>query len=221
MKKLLFAAAYAATVLLPGILYLAPLGGLILALQDPYGLSVLLGSAAFAVLSNQFFLAARPAQAVAALGLKPLLAFHGTMATVGLLLAASHLTLKALILGYPTNTLQAGLGVAAFALFLAAILSAAFLMANTFWMKIPALKRFKEWKYRKLGLTYQKMRAVHNATVAAGILVLLHVLLASSSDFFANPAASAWALLWSLFCLGAYLRYRLRGRAGGAVKAGR
>lgn len=221
MRKLLFAAAYAATVLIPGLLYLAPLGGPAVALQDPYGYSVLLGAAAFAVLSNQFLLAARPSAAVAALGLKPLLAFHGTMATVGLLLAASHLTLKVLVLGYPTDTLQARLGAAAFAVFLATIFAAAFLMANTFWMRIPALKRFKDGVYKKLGLSYQKMRTIHNATAAAGVLVLLHVLLASSSDFFANPAASVWVLLWSLFCLGAYLRYRLRGRAGGAVKAAR
>ncbi len=212
MHKALFALLYLAALAVPGWLYLAPLGGPALVFSDAYALSTLLGTTAYAILVTQFLLAARPAWVVRTLGLKPLLSFHGTMATVGIALAVVHRVLKIGVVGYPDDTLQARFGLAALLVFFIVILAAAFLMATTFWQKIPFLKRFREGVYARFKLSYPRLRAFHNLSVLAGLIVLVHVLLAGSSDLSANPAGFAWMAFWMLFCLGAYARYRLGGR---------
>jgi len=218
MNKALFALLYLAALAVPGWLYLAPLGGPALVFSDAYALSTLLGTTAYAILATQFLLAARPVWAVRALGLKPLLSFHGTMATVGIATAIAHRVLKVNIVGYPDDTAQARLGMLALLVFLIVILAAAFLMANTFWQKMTFLKRFREGVNARFKLSYPRLRAFHNLSVLAGSVLLVHVLLAGSSDLTANPAGFVWMALWMLFCLGAYARYRLGGRKAPRVK---
>ncbi|HRY74055.1 MAG TPA: hypothetical protein P5165_12600 [Spirochaetia bacterium] len=227
MKKTVFCLAYFLAPVPPAILYLWSLGWYL----DAYSASVALGVFAFVFLSSQFILASRPRFAVEALGLKGLLSFHGTMPLVALLLAGAHRALKvglapgsgregllAAGLGFSEDTLQATLGAAAWWLFAAALLAAVLLLANTFWMRMGALKRFRAWAYAKLGLDYGRARLAHNLTVAAGLVVLAHAGLASSSDFSRNPAGAAWLLGWFALSLGLYLRYRLRGRGKAAPR---
>ena len=234
MKRILFISLYAATLLVPASLYIGTFGWG----SMPYSLSMLFGTVAFMIFVNQFLLAAKPRAAVEALGTKGLLSFHGTMAFLGIVAAVFHRLLKVGLLpgkqpsedsastwnsllygvGFSEYSIQAVLGQVALILFFLAVLLAAFLMANTFWMKIAAFKRFKDWAFRALKLTYPRMRLVHNVVVAATALVLVHVLLASTSDFTVNPFGASWMIAWTAFSFGAYLRYRIAGRKP-AVKA--
>lgn len=228
MKRLSFFAAYFAAPVPPVLLYLSSQGWYL----DAYAASVVLGVFAFVLFSNQFILASRPRLAVEALGLKGLLSFHGTMPLVALLLAGAHRTLKvgaapgsgreglfANGLGFSGESLQASLGGTAWWLFAVAILGAVLFLANGFWMRIGALRRLREKVYAKAGLNYGRARLAHNLTVAAGLVVLAHAGLASSSDFSRNPLGAAWLLAWFALSLGLYLRYRLRGRGKAAARA--
>jgi len=217
MNILFFVLIYLIAISIPGLLYLASLGGIALLATDPHAVSVVLGTTAFAVFSTQFLLAAKPRIALSALGTKGLLSFHGTMAIIALILAIVHKTLKEDVLGFPDDTVQTGFGKAAAAIFFIAIVLAAFLMANTFWMRFSILKGFKQRVYAAFSLSYPRMRIIHNITVIGGVLILFHVLLASTSDFSANPLGSLWVAGWMLFCLGAYGRYRLVGRKGSVM----
>ncbi len=228
MKRTIFISLYGATILIPAALYIGKVGWG----SPPYSLSMILGTIAFAIFVNQFFLAAKPRLAVEALGTKGLLSFHGTMAFVGVVLAAFHRMLKVGLLagkqppegsdsawnvllygiGFSPYTVQAVIGQVALVFFLIAVLLAAFLMANTFWLKLPAFKRFKNSVYGALKLTYPRMRGFHNLVAVATALILVHVLLASSSGFATNPLGASWMILWTVLGFGVYIRYRLSGR---------
>lgn len=228
MKRILFISLYVATLLVPAALYIGKFGWG----GDPYSISMLLGTVAFAIFVNQFLLATKPRLAVEALGTKGLLSFHGTMAFVGVVVVVLHRLLKVGLLpedlpsegadsawnsllygvGFSEYTVQAALGQAALLLILLAVLLAAFFMANTFWMKMAAFKKLKDSVYGALKLTYPRMRSIHNIVVVAAILALVHVLLASTSNFSANPFGASWMIAWTAFSFGAYLRYRLAGR---------
>lgn len=236
MKRLNFGLLYAATLIIPPALYLFTFGGGVTA----YSLSMLFGTVTFAIFANQFLLATKPRIAVDALGTKGLLSFHGTMAVVGVVLAFVHKTFKVGLLeagappsgaegfwsfvlygaGFGDDTLQARLGSLAFVLFIVAVLLAAFLMANTFWMKMPVFKKFKDTVYGAFKLTYPRMRDIHNIVALAFAVIIVHVLLASSSNFAANPIGVSWMILWAAFCIGSYIRYRIAGRKAPAKAKG-
>lgn len=214
MKLAVFALAYAASLAVPAVLYLLPLGGF----TGVYSVSVICGITAFTIFANQFILASRPAFLVAALGQKRLLALHQTLPVVGFAAAFAHRTIKE-ALGMDTENLQTALGGTALAVFVAAILAAAFLMANTFWMRWGPLKAARTAFQAKTGFSYKRMREIHNITVAAVVVVLAHALLASTSDFAANPAGASWMILWFVLSLGCYVRYRASGRKTGKAAA--
>lgn len=243
MKKVRFYALYFAAPALAIALYAARLGlG-----PDAYGLSVALGLFAFTAICWQFALAARPRWAVEALGQRGLLSFHATMAFAALLAAALHRSLKVGLLegppagaaaggatagfldsvgyalrnglGFKADSAQASLGGLAFWVFAALALFAVLFMANSFWMRIAALKALREWVYGKTGLSYKLARAFHNAVAAAAAIVLCHVLLASSTSFASNPAGAALLLAYLAAGAATYLRYRLRGRSAAGAAA--
>lgn len=217
MDKNVFYFGYFLSPLAPIVIYIVTLGSPI----DLYALSVILGITAFTFLCNQFILAARPAWATKALGLKQLIHFHSSMPAAIVVLAVAHESVKKLA-GLDTESLQAKFGEASLALFVAVIIFTVLFMATTFWMKIGALKKLKTWVYARTGLDYKKSRALHNVTVVAAPLLLVHVLLASSSAFSRNPVGILVLAGWMVFSLVTYARYRIRGRqAGGRSADGR
>lgn len=207
MKKIFFFLAYLCTPLVPIVMYLNGAGFSF----DSYTFSVILGILSYIFICNQFLLAARPSLAVKALGTKALMSFHGTMPIIILLLAVFHRILKGLN-GFSLETLQANFGAVALIIFAGVILFTVLLMANTFVLKSNVIKKFRAFIYKKTGLTYKGSRLLHNATVLGGLLLLLHVYLASSFDFTVNPVGLIYMFVWMLFSLGLYFSYRLKGR---------
>jgi len=214
MRKGVFFLSYFLVPVIPAFLYLRSLEGS----MDSYSVSVALGIGAFIFICNQFILASRPAPAVKALGIRGLLAFHGTMPVCILAMAAAHKLLKELN-GFYDDSFQATLGAVAWWTFAAVVVFTVMLMANTFWLRISFVKTLKSWVYKKIGLTYKGARILHNLTVAAGILLLFHVLLASSSNFGSNPAGIVFMGCWLLFSLVLYGRYKIKGVASSGKEA--
>lgn len=207
MKRTTFFVAYFLTPVVPIALYMRSVGtGL-----DSYSVSVALGITAFILLCNQFLLASKPAFAVAALGARKLVTMHSTMPVFILLLAGVHKVLKELN-GFSEDTLQASFGAATWWLFAIVIVAAVLFMANTFWFKLAVVQNLRKWVYATFKLTYKTSRLLHNLTVLAAVLILVHVLLASSGSLAANPAGIAWMCGWMVLVLAMYARYRMLGR---------
>lgn len=207
MKKILFLAGYFLFPLIPVLIYLSSLSPAF----DTYTVSVCLGVYAYVFLAGQFLLAARPGFAVKILGQKGLVSFHSTMPVAILVIAVAHKFLKEAN-GFSEDAFQARFGAIAWWTFAVLVVFAVLFMANTVWMKLGFLKKLKELVYKKTGLTYKIARVLHNIAVLAGIVILVHVLLASTSSFASNPVGIAFLAALMLFCLGAYFRYRIKGR---------
>lgn len=207
MIHFLFYAVWFLFPAIPACLYVLSAGSGL----DAYTVSVVLGVYAFTLATGQFLLASRPAWATRALGTKALLSLHGTVPVAVVILAFAHRTLKEAV-GFSDDTLQATFGGIALVTFAAIIVFSVLFMANTFLMKNQQLKKFREWTYAKTRLTYPLARMLHNVAVIAGVIVLTHVLLASTSSFAANPAGVAFMIVWAAYSLGSYVIYRLRGR---------
>lgn len=214
MRKFIFLVAYVALPIVPAALYVAASGGG----MGAYPGSVALGAYAFALLCSQLALAARPAFAVGALGLKGLTALHAATPLLALLLALGHRMLKS-ISGFSLDSGQAILGLAAFLTLAAASILAAFLLANWKGSAGAAAKRLRAKADASLGFGYKKARAVHAITALAIAALAVHVALASSSAPSFNPAGSAVLAAWFALAEILYIRYRLRGRPIPAAKA--
>jgi len=214
MKRVAFFVVYFLTPVVPIVLYMRSVGTGI----DSYSVSVALGITAFILLCNQFMLASRPAFAVAALGTKKLVAMHSTVPVFIVMLAGVHKVLKELN-GFSEDTLQASFGAATWVLFAIVIVSAVLFMANTFWFKLAVVQNFRKWVYATFKLTYKGARLLHNMTVLAAVLIMVHVLLASSGSFAANPAGIAWMCGWMALALVIYARYRMLGRPAPKIAA--
>jgi predicted ferric reductase len=184
---------------------------------DTYTLSIACGITAYALICDQFILAARPRFLVGLFGAKGLQRLHAHIPVGIVLLAALHPVLKELN-GFSDETLQARLGTTTLVLLIAAIVFTVLFMANTVWMKISPLSEFRKWIYKKTGLTYKGARIAHNLLVIAAVFLAVHVLLASTSAFSANPVGMIWMAVWMVLSLGLYLGYRLSGRNPGKTR---
>jgi predicted ferric reductase len=207
MKKVVFFLAYALTPVIPAFLYLRSLGQGF----SSYTLSVVLGITAFTIICDQFILAARPGFAVKAVGAKTLLKMHQIMPVLALVLAGAHKLIKEAN-GFSDESFQASFGGIAWWTFAAVLVLTVLFMATTFLMKIKPLAGLKAFVQQKLGLGYKRLRVLHNITVAAALVLIVHVILASTSNFSANPVGMAWMIGWLALSLGLYLAYRIRGR---------
>ena len=214
MKRALFFIAYFLAPAIPVALYMRSLGGG----AGVYSGSVVLGITAFILICNQYILASRPTFIVKALGLKSLLAFHSIMPIVLIGMAGMHSQLKEAA-GFSDDTLQATLGSATLAVFIAAAVLAILFLANINLPIALKLREFRKWAQDRLALSYRLTRAFHNITVVAGVAIMVHVLLASSSDFKVNPVGAGWMIAWLALSLGLYARYRLNGRKVPAARA--
>ncbi len=207
MKRIPFLLAYLLSPVIPAALYITQAGGG----MDSYTLSVGLGVYAFIMIFNQLILASRPGFAVSALGVKGLLVLHGTAPFFIIAIAAAHRLLKASY-GFSLDSRQATLGAIAWWTFIAAAVFALLFIANFKLPFLAGIRKLRTWAADTFKLTYKASRAFHNVTVAACAVLVTHVLLASSSDFTANPAGAAWMTVWATLALGTFLRYRIRGR---------
>ena len=176
--------------------------------SEPLGdvaVSTALGLAAFTWLAGQMLLASRPKALVAAVGLRPLLGFHGAMGIVAWVTAFIHrIVVQRTITS--DHTVQARLGTLGWLALGLLIAVAVALMANGPLMRVKALASARAGINRVFGLSYPRLRALHRLNLALTLLVLAHALLAPRSALATNPLGAALNLAWALFCVGAWLR---------------
>jgi predicted ferric reductase len=207
MKRIFFHALYLISPVIPSALFFASSGGGL----NGYSASVILGVYAFVLLCNQLILATRPKIAVTAMGIKGLLALHGTAPIFILGMAIVHRILKEAS-GFDMGSAQAIIGMAVLAVFFIASMAAFLLLAN---VKPPLgtkLRTLRIWVEKTFKLGYKASRALHAITVLALAALAVHVSLASSASLAANPFGAVWLGAWFTFSLGMYIRYRVRGR---------
>lgn len=185
---------------------------------DAYALSIVFGVYAFVLVCNQFYLASQPAVLLKVLSEKQVRNLHSTAPLLLLALAGAHALLK-LTVGFTLSSSQAVIGLLAFVLFFVGILSALMLFANTVLTKRVAFAAIRTSVMAKGGLTHQKARTMHNLMVPTGLIVLAHVLLASTSDFAYNPWGMSMLVIWMVYSLLSYLNYRLSGRKKRGTKS--
>ncbi len=202
-----FIAFYISALAVPAVLFILPLGGV----YDSYSASVLFGTISWAIFANQVFLASKPGFALKALGTKRLLAFHGIMAPVGLMGAIVHRTLKVAV-GFEVTSVQALLGAAVLASLLVIALVAFLLMSPAYFPLGKTVRSFKDLILVKTPLNYLGLRAFHALTVPLLIILLMHVLMASTAQFSVNPLGFSVMVIWTIKAIILYIRYRMRGR---------
>mgnify|MGYP001146139876 CR=1 FL=1 len=207
MKQSTFHLGFFLTPLVPVIFYLTSIG----AMYDSYSVSIIFGVYAFVLVCNQFYLASMPSWLVSLLGAKTVRSLHGSSPILILLLSLIHASLK-LANGFTLTTNQVLLGLVAFIFFFVGTVAALLFFANTLLTKRTKFSEFRTKAYAKTGLTYKKARAMHNLMVVAGVLVLMHVMLASTSSFSYNPWGMAILVTWMVYTLLSYASYRLSGR---------
>lgn len=213
MKKLWLYLLLFLTPLIPIAFYLLAAGpGL-----DSYSVSIILGVYTFVLVSNQFYFASMPNWLTKTLGTKTVRSLHGSYPILILALALLHAILK-LSNGFILTDGQALLGVVAFFLFLIGTISALLLFAQTLLTRFAWFSTFRTRIYTITKLTYKKVRAMHNLMVVAGILALMHIMIASTSALAYNPWGASILVVWMLYSLLSYLNYRLAGRKGKGTK---
>ncbi len=153
MKGLIFVLAYLLSPAVPVAMTMASIGGGL----DTYSFSVILGVYAFVLFCNQLILASRPRFAVAVLGLKGLLAFHGA-APVGILaMAITHRMLKATV-GFDLQSAQATIGLIVLLVFILASVAAFLFLANIPGALGTRLRALRTWADKTLSSKKTRFR---------------------------------------------------------------
>ena len=170
-------------------------------LIQPYNLSILAGAAAYVVFMSQFLLSARIKFLERRIPQDRLLALHGAAGTASFALVCVHFIIKFLtIIRYAGISLQSAAGT--FALLCLTVLS-------------PMAYMVLRGKGRKKNQSppYAGVKKGHNLFALAGLAVVIHVMLASSTW---SAALRIFTLAWGAVTLSAYIRHKLirpRGRA--------
>ncbi len=171
------------------VYFLSPLivAGLILSarpdgLSNPgYVISVLLGSAAYVWLVNQFVISARPKFIERNFGMDNLYRFHGVMATVSLVLGFVHSRIKEALTGFEPRVAQIGL-----LLFALVVFAGSFFLVDSFLRRIKLLENFRKFLVDRLGFKRKLSVLLHNFSLVPITLILLHVI--NTAAAFLSPA---------------------------------
>lgn len=207
MKKRFFWLYYLMILLVPPFLYLVSSGFLL----DTYTLSIFFGVSAFVLLCNQLVLASRPRFIVESVGQKAMLSLHNVFPVLILFFGAMHKILKE-VNGYSDSSFQASFGIGVWWSLLIIVIFTVLFMANTFVIKIDFIKKMRAFVYQKTGLTYTRARMFHNFIIILLYILMVHVFLASTSDFTTNPIGIISMFVLMIFSSIMYIKYRLKGR---------
>ncbi len=207
MKKYGFMILWFCFPLFPSYLYFMSIGSQ----ADLYGFSILLGVYSFTLLAGQMYLITKPAWLQRVMTIKSIIALHSFIPIVVLILSFVHRILKERA-GFSLESTQAVIGLGSWFFLLLIIIVAVLFLANTFISRNKAVKKLREKMYGIFKLSYVRVRAAHNITVLLTMLLSVHVLLSSLSDFSLNPAGTLVLFGWVLFCFSSYFVYRIRGR---------
>ena len=140
--------------------------------------AMLLGVFGYTWILWQFVLSARPKFIEKYFGLDKMMRFHGIMALVAIGFAVLHKSIMELF--FSKNIMTQSGSIALF-IFIGISALSLFFLSPGFMKKIPVFKPvFKVIKAIKV-FTYERMKIIHNASMAGACLVQIHVLMTSSA----------------------------------------
>ena len=169
-----------------------------------WSLAMTAGILAFGYIMNQFLLGARPRYFDRLFGLDAILRFHTAIGVVSAGLVVAHVLLKN-IYDFERN-LQVLLGVAAANLFLAVIVVSLLIWSVTILVRLRPIAMLRSFSARVLRIQYQHLRAFHNLTAIAAVLVTAHVVLASSTA--EQPIRQLVMAVWFVAAMGLYAEHK-------------
>ena len=169
-----------------------------------WSLAMTAGILAFGFIMNQFLLGARPKYFDRLFGLDKILRFHTVIGVASALLIVAHVLLKS-IYDFERN-LQVLLGVAAANIFLAVIIVSLLVWSVTILVRLRPIAMLRAFSARVLRIQYQHLRAFHNLTALAAVLVTGHVVLASSTA--EQPVRQLVMAAWFVVAMGLYAEHK-------------
>lgn len=143
-----------------------------------YFLPMSLGVLSYTWLLWQFVLSARPRFIEKHFGLDKMYRFHGIIALVALLGVVLHKVLYELI--FP-ETFMTELGTIALVLFAGVSALSIVFMSTKLVSAVPVIRVAVDWVKKLKGLTYERLKLIHNMTWVAMILMQVHVLMTGSA----------------------------------------
>ena len=172
-KKVLFLILYLLAILLPTIVYLAvtPDTNIILKLAGALGIT------SYAILCLQFLLVSRPKFIDRYIGLDKIYRFHMKISILAFLMAFVHKTLKEM---YFSESTQTEFGDIAFNIFIVISVFSLLMMVNKLFIKVKPIDYIRKLLNNKLKIKYQYKVLLHNITLIALAVLLIHIQLAYS-----------------------------------------
>lgn len=164
---------------------------------------MVLGAVAYTLLNAQLILSARPKWIESAFGLDRFYRFHGLMAVIAIILAFAHKLLEGK--AFP-ESFQTKLGDMALVLFIGVSALALVFMADTLIRLFRPLRWVRSLFVRLKVGKYNVQRILHNASVAAVVLVFVHVMLTYSAH---DPLVKAFYILYFGGAMGFYLYHKI------------
>lgn len=180
-----------------------------------YSLGMAFGIVSYVYFLNTLILSCRIRYFDRLFGHDRVLRFHGYLALAAFVCAGFHYYFKQMY--FPDPTLQSLLGVIGLAGFAVVILVALLLMVKNRLHRISLVDKMREVITRKPFADYSILKGFHNLSVAASLVIAVHVLLSSATgeSVVRQVVMGGWAgvalLMWIYHKVGRVLR-RLRGR---------
>ncbi|QAT40637.1 FAD-binding oxidoreductase [Clostridium sp. JN-9] len=174
-KRYLWILFYAFAVLLPSIFYISD------AINKQLGFLLILagffGTTAYSLFAFQFFLTSRPKIIDKQFGLDRIYRFHMFIAVAALVFAFTHKMIKGI---YFSESFQTQLGDAALTIFIVISIFSVLMMVNKLFFKVKIVDILRKFLNNTLKIKHQYKVLIHNIFLIALVVLLFHILLASS-----------------------------------------
>ena len=210
MPRFLTSARSPIRYILPLLAFLSPvlfillyvLGGF--PVNGTFFLSLVLGVCSYCYFMNALILSTRMRFPDRIYGHNRVMRFHVLMAAASLLSAILHRQLKTSLFqieNFQQMTLQMRFGTLALLIFLGITVITLLFMVENILHRFRIISLLRRFVTRRLGLDYNVLKNLHNVLVLGAIILVLHVLLASSARY-------AWSGIWlSIYGAPALLRW--------------
>lgn len=200
MKKLLFFLLYFLSPILP-------ITAIYLSNPGYYGASglipMVLGACAFTWLNAQLIISARPKLIESAFGLDRIFRFHSLMPIIAIAAAFTHKLIKSTTF---EESFKTQLGDAAIVIFIVCSVLGLVFLIDTLVNKFKPLMYARVFAKKAIVGKYNIQKLLHNAVVAAVILVFIHVMLSYSAK---NAFVKTVYILYFAAAIGFYLYHKV------------
>ncbi|KMQ52565.1 oxidoreductase FAD/NAD(P)-binding domain-containing protein otein [Chitinispirillum alkaliphilum] len=169
-----------------------------------FSLGMLFGIISYIYFLNALIISARIPYFDRLYGHDRVLLFHGYLALTASVFAFAHIYFKRIY--FPKTNFQINLGITATVIFLSIIITTLLFMVTTRIHLLKPVERFRIFFTKRLKLDYSFLKAFHNLTALAVIILTAHVMLASPT----NETYQRLGIMgvWSLIAITGYVYHK-------------